>query len=213
MIQEPPIQSYYEQVETISSNQLTLSSYELGIQEYINGTDANVSGNFKIWIDHILTFLPPNARVIEVGSGFGRDAKYIESFGFEVERTDATLSFVNLLQGQGYSAHEFNILTDAFSTQYDLVFANAVFLHFTPQELEKTFEKIHTALNKNGVLAFSVKRGEGEEWTTAKLERPRYFCYWTVTALCQKLESARFEILSILEDEKFIQVIAKPLST
>ncbi len=213
MTQETPIQLHYEQVENLTSNELTLRSYELGIQEYITGTVANVSGNFKDWMDHTLTFLPSDARIIEIGSGFGRDAKYIESCGFNVERTDATASFVAFLQEQGYPAHQFNILTDAFSMQYDLVFANAVFLHFTPQELEKAFKKIHAALNNNGILAFSVKKGEGEEWTTAKLERPRYFCYWTSETLSQKLESTGFQIISISEDEKFIRIIANLSNT
>ncbi|MBM3192379.1 MAG: hypothetical protein FJZ63_07010, partial [Chlamydiae bacterium] len=61
MVQEAPVKPPYEQVETVSSNALTLQSYELGVQEYINGTAAEVSGTFKDWIDATLASLPPNA--------------------------------------------------------------------------------------------------------------------------------------------------------
>jgi len=200
-----------EQTENLSPNTLTLRSYEAAVQEYINGTAAEVSGSFKNWIDQILALLPSNAQIIEIGSGFGRDANYIESFGFKIERTDATESFVIFLQKQGNSAHKFNILTDAFYAQYDLVFANAVFLHFTPEELELALIKVHNALKNNGILAFSVKKGEGEEWTTAKLGKPRYFCYWEESKMFALLKRIEFEVVLLLEDERFLQLIVKPI--
>lgn len=209
MVQDTPVKPPYEQVETCSSNTLTLQSYELGVQEYINGTAAEVSGTFKDWIDATLASLPLNAEIMEIGSGFGRDANYIESFGFKVNRTDATEAFVTFLQNQGHSARRFNVLIDAFPAQYDLIFANAVFLHFTPQELEKALQKIHATLKGNGVLAFSVKKGEGEEWTDAKLGQPRYFCYWEQTILVSFLQKANFEVITISEDKRFLQIIAK----
>lgn len=211
MAQETSIKLPHSQVDNLPSNSLTLQSYELRIQEYINGTAAEVSGNFKDWIDATLTYLPVNAEIIEIGSGFGRDANYIESSGFKVQRTDATEAFVIFLQSQGHFAHRFNILTEAFPGQYDLIFANAVFLHFTPQEIEKAFSKIHAALRERGILAFSVKKGEGEEWTNAKLGQPRYFCYWTQDRLVSLLKKSNFEVVRIFEDEIFLQIIAKPI--
>lgn len=199
-----------EQTESLSPNVLTLRSYEAAVQEYISGTAAEVSGSFKSWIDQILTLLSSNAQIIEIGSGFGRDASYIESFGFKVERTDATESFVTFLREQRNSARKFNILTDAFCAQYDLVFANAVFLHFTPEELELALIKIHGALKNNGILAFSVKKGKGAEWTTAKLGKPRYFCYWESNKMLAQLKRAGFEIILLSEDERFLQLITKP---
>jgi 2-polyprenyl-3-methyl-5-hydroxy-6-metoxy-1,4-benzoquinol methylase len=209
MIQQPSLPPQQEQIEALSANELTLRSYEQGTQEYISGTAAEVSGQTKVWIDRTLALLPKQARIIEIGSAFGRDSHYIESCGFSVERTDATHSFVTLLQGQGYSAHAFNIIRDAFNGTYDMIFANAVFLHFTAEEFEKVITKTHEALNSNGILSFSVKKGEGQEWSSAKINRPRYYCYWTPDALMEKLESAGFTILYTAEDGIFIQIIAR----
>lgn len=198
-----------QSIDAMSSNKITLQSYELSVNEYTTRTAAEVSGNFKAWIDTTLGFLPLNARIIEIGSAFGRDARYMESLGFTVERTDATQGFVTLLQQEGYPAHRFNILLDDFTSIYDLVFANAVFLHFTAEELQKVLGKINATLREKGILAFSVKKGEGEEWTTAKVGQPRYFCYWSTDKIKRLLESTGFDEVMISEDEKFLQIIAK----
>ncbi len=143
-------------MNNISHNDKTLNSYELGINEYINGTAPETSGHIKSWINDFLKLLPTNPSIVEIGSAFGRDAQYIESCGFSVERTDATLGFVTFLNNKGYPAYSFNILKDHFSSSYDLIFANAVFLHFTPEELEGVLKKVHASLNVNGILAFTI---------------------------------------------------------
>lgn len=193
--------------DDLSANQKTLQSYELGIREYVDRTVSEVSGETKTWIDATLSFLPLTARIIEIGSAFGRDAQYMESFGYTVERTDATQGFVSLLQENGYSASRFNVLTDDFTSTYDLIFANAVFLHFKPQQLRMVLEKCHASLSENGVLSFSVKHGKGEEWTTAKVDNPRYFCYWQADTIKELVESTKFDRISISEGNKFLSII------
>jgi len=191
-----------------TNNEVTLQSYEKGIANYVEKTTNTVSGVVKNFIDTALLLLPKEARIIEIGSGFGRDAAYIESHGFTVERTDAAHAFVELLQNKGYQAQHFNVITDEFTRQYDLVFANAVFLHFTRAELAGVLNKAYKALASNGILAFSVKMGEGEEWTSAKVGNPRYFCYWQLDALTQILEKSGFEIIQTFEDSSFVDIIA-----
>ncbi|MBX9924174.1 MAG: methyltransferase domain-containing protein [Rhabdochlamydiaceae bacterium] len=191
------------------SNQTTIAAYELSIQEYIAKTTPEYCAGFNAWIDASLSLLPLDAHILEIGSAFGRDAQYIESKGFSVERTDATKGFVSLLQEKGYYARLFNVLTEDFSAVYDLVFANRVFLHFTPFELESVLNKIKASLTDKGILAFSLKKGEGEEWSEEKLGNPRYYCYWSRDKIQSLLELSGFEVISIAEDDKFLQVIAR----
>ncbi len=191
------------------SNALTLQSYELGLNEYIAKTPDEVSGNLKVWIDQTLGLLSKQPRIIEIGSAFGRDSCYMETQGFQVQRTDATQGFVDLLQNKGYSALLFNILTDDFESTYDLIFANAVFLHFTPLEFQKVLKKVRAALSYDGILSFSVKRGEGEEWTSAKVGHPRYFCYWQPQSIQSLLESSGFDGLAMSENKEFLLLFVK----
>lgn len=193
-------------------NNCTLEAYESRIEAYINGTPSEVTGALKTWIDKTLSLLPEQPRIIEIGSAFGRDALYMESQGYHVERTDATKGFVDLLEHKGYSARLFNILTDSFTSTYDFVYANAVFLHFTPDELHLILNKIHYALSKEGYLSFSVKQGVGEEWTSVKVGNPRYFCYWQAEPLQSLLEACGFIILERYSMDNFIQIISKKIN-
>lgn len=187
----------------------TLTTYEASVQEYVDGTATDVTGVTKTWIDKTLSLLPQEARILEVGSAFGRDAHYIESKGYRLERTDATQGFVDLLKNRGYTARLLNILTDPIEGSYDLLFANAVFLHFRIEELEIVIKKIHQALNSEGLLSFSVKHGEGEEWSSSKVGRPRFFHYWQKDSIITFLKNHGFEVLELSEDQIFTYIIAK----
>lgn len=90
-----------------SNNQKTIQSYEANINAYIEGTTKVVNGPVKLWIDRTCDGLIDSAKILEIRSGDGRSAKYIESKGYKVQRTDATLGFVKLIQNlnltQNYS--------------------------------------------------------------------------------------------------------------
>lgn len=194
----------------MSYNFPTLQTYNQAVQAYVDGTPQEVSGSVKEWIDHTLNQIPRDARILEIGSGFGRDAQYMVNAGYQVERSDAAQGFVDLLRAKGHRDTKlFNVLTDPYDGSYDLVFANAVFLHFTRQELPEVLHKTYSALNQNGILSFSVKLGDDEEWTNEKVDAPRYFCYWQKEELERLVKEAGFEMVSGNSDGKFIQIIAK----
>lgn len=174
------------------SNNKTLQAYEGHINDYIERTPQEVNGYVKIWIDSMLHTLDPEAKILEIGSAFGRDADYIETQGFSVERTDATLGFVEYLETQGYNARALNILTDEIDSDHDLIFADAVFLHFSDDELSLALTKVRNALSPQGILGLTLKCGIGEEWSSDKLGEPRYFHYWDKDSISQKLDEAGF---------------------
>ncbi len=158
-----------------AANSETLQSYEARVQEYIDGTSQTVAGAAKDWIDDALAGLSPEAKIVELGSAFGRDAAYIVSKGFEVKCTDAVAGFVSQLQAKGFNARHYNALTDDLGNEYDLIFANAVLLHFNKAELALVLKKLLHSLKRGGGLAFSLKRGQGEAWSAAKIGAPSSF--------------------------------------
>ena len=81
---------------------------------------------------------------------------------------------------------------------FDLILANAVLLHFDRAQLPRVLVKA-TALNPAGRLAFSLKGGDGEGWSSAKLGAPRYFCYWRAQRIAALLDAAGFARWSIVE--------------
>lgn len=179
------------------SNRKTLASYDATIQAYIDGTAQVVSGAAKDWIDTAIADLPESPRVLELGSAFGRDAAYMAALGVEPECTDAVPGFVDHLRHKGFNARLLNILTDDVDNGYDLIIANAVLLHFTLEEFRLVLRKLKAALAEGGRLAFSLKAGEGEEWSDAKIGAPRFFRYWQPVAVRDELRQTGFTACTV----------------
>ena len=95
-----------------------------------------------------------------------------------------------------------------------MILANAVLLHFNKAELASVLGKLLRSLRKGGRLAFSLKRGEGEVWSAAKIGAPRFFCYWEQAELEPYLGNAGFaqwtigEALAGRADAEWLFVIA-----
>ncbi|MGO9483504.1 MAG: class I SAM-dependent methyltransferase [Rhodomicrobium sp.] len=182
-----------------ASNSETLRSYSERVHEYIEGTSKTLPGGTKDWIDAALVKLTPEAKIIELGSAFGRDAAYIAAKGFDVECSDAVEGFVSHLRTLGFKARLYNALTDELEQTYDLILANAVFHHFDRAEFALVLKKLRYSLNKGGHIAFSLKRGTGEVWSTEKIGAPRYFCYWEKQELEPILADATYAQWTIVE--------------
>lgn len=182
-------------------NQQTLHTYETKIQEYIDSTPSQINEAEYPWIDQALYLIPKTGKILELGSGFGRNALYIQELGYDIECTDAVPGFVELLKQKKLRAYALDVLKDDFGAQYAMIFANGVLVHFTPEETSEILSKAHASLEENGILAFSVKQGDGSKWTDEKLGAPRYFQYWQPEALTQLLVSHGFECVTMTEGD------------
>lgn len=196
------------------SNDQTINSYNAHVQEYLDGTPHEVSGVVKEWLDRTFADIPPDARILELGSAFGRDAEYLKDKGYAVTCSDATPAFVDLLRSKGFDADTLNAITDPLPQGQDVVLANAVLLHFTRDETANVAKKVFDALNANGVFAFTLKQGEGEEWSEEKIGAPRYFCYWAEDQIRALLAAAGFKNPAIWRDKateraSWLQIIAR----
>jgi len=171
-----------------NENSRTIDSYESRFGEYVAATVQTVQGPMKKWLDASVEGLPLDAQILELGSGFGRDAKYLQFKGYMLECSDATKNFIALLEAQGFNTRQLNAINDPIEGDYDAIIANAVLLHFTDSETQTVLKKVYEALNTSGRFAFTVIKGEGEEWTDSKMGLPRYFNYWSEQELRQLLE-------------------------
>lgn len=194
------------------ANQKTVRVYEDHVEEYIATTPHQVVGVVKEWLDEATSGLPKDALILEIGSGFGRDADYLQNLGYKVQCSDAAESFVKLLQQQGFEVRKLNVVTDDLGGRYDLVLANAVLLHFTRADTKLVLQKVNKALKNGGRFAFTLKQGKGAEWRGNK-GAPRYFCYWTEAQLGRILKNTGFTPLSIKADRAmnnsvWVQVVA-----
>lgn len=187
------------------TNNVTLQTYKDRLQKYIDSTPPKINDAEYPWIDRALSLIPKGGNILEIGSGAGRNAEYIAKQGYDLECTEAVQEFVEIMQQRGLNARLLNILDDKISKKYDMVFANGVLVHFTPQQSELVLTKIHHALNPEGVFAFSVKMGEGGKWTEEKLDAPRYFYYWQPDALKKLAEESGFDWISMESGDTSLQ--------
>lgn len=191
----------------MEANLTTLATYQDNFDKYVLGTPSEVGGTQKEWIESVLARIDNDAKIFEIGSAFGRDAAFMQEAGYmNVTVTDAFDAAVDTLKVHGFEkVKKFNALTDDLEDEYDLIFASAVFLHFTEREFKSTLNKLRSNLGRSGLLAFTVKQGEGEEWSSAKMEAPRFFHYWQKESLREAVQSCGYKILEITMNEEFSQ--------
>jgi len=197
-----------------TNNSRTINSYDSHVQQYIDGTVHEVSGTVKEWLDRTFADVPKHAHILEFGSAFGRDATYLQDQGFSVECTDGTPAFVRLLQQEGFNARILNAITDELPEDIDVVLANAVLLHFTREETVNVVNKVYDSLRAGGIFAFTLKQGEGDEWSEDKLGAPRFFTYWTDQQIHDVLDATGFNSIAVWGDRPterstWLQIIAK----
>lgn len=183
---------------TQNDNTATLKAYQDKTQSYVDGTPP-IDDTIKIWLNDALTLIPKDGKVLEIGSGFGRDAEYVREQGFIITCTDAVPNFVSLLQEKGFESRMLNVLSDTIPEDYAMVLADAVLLHFTPEEAVQVTRKIFDALPQHGVFALRMKKGNGAVWSDEKLGKPRYFYYWPAESLQAMLTSCGFSWVSMTE--------------
>ena len=176
-------------------NDQTKSAYDSGVQKYLDGGIAQTEGDLKVWLDDALGKLPLGAKVLEVGAATGRDSLYMQAKGFEVVAADLADGFIEHLQSLGLQTSQFDLLGSDWPTGFDVVVAIATFLHFEPDDLATILARAKVCLNENGMLAFTVKEGDGPKWSDHKLDEPRYFYMWQANELTEFLDTNGWQVL------------------
>lgn len=111
----------------------TLAYYAANADEFAAGT-ADV--DFSATQQRFASLLPPNARVLDLGCGSGRDARWFLEAGFEVTATDGSPELAAIAQqvaGIPVRVELFGDLSDA--SAYDGVWACSSILHLPKDEL------------------------------------------------------------------------------
>jgi len=195
-------------------NETTIQTYKDGLDKYRERTETEVRGEFKEWMDTFAGSLPEGGKILELGSATGRDARYFASKGFQVVCTDVVPQALEELASEGFETAEFDFRNEPkqeWLRAFDGFFANAVLLHAPQDVFERAVANIAKVLKQNGVAAFSLKTGEGEEITEEKMDAPRYFKYHSEGEVRELLSTLPFEIvaISLTGDAKWLHVIVK----
>ncbi len=170
------------------TNAATLASYEQRADRYRAGLSDTPAPWHRAFLDSLVRRLPDGARVLELGSGPGRDAAYLLERGVQLQPSDAVTAFLDQMRERGLDPVRVDVLTDDLGGPWAAVLASAVLLHLTPGELAVALDRAHTAVEAGGLLAVTLKEGDGYGWSDHTLGLPRYFTYWRPAALRTLLE-------------------------
>jgi SAM-dependent methyltransferase len=184
----------------------TVRAYDASAADYGEVTQE-LPPSVSAAVDRFASLLRPGARVLEIGSGSGRDARALEEAGLSVRRTDVTPAFVQMLRDSGYDADVVDPLVDdladpaAPDTPYAGVWANASLLHVDRDDLPRVLSRLADATEPGGVLFAGVKEGDGAEWSLhGNVTAPRFFTYWREEPLRSALSGAGWRVASVERD-------------
>jgi len=112
-------------------------------------------------IEPFMELLPENAEVLDLGCGSGRDTITLEERGFYVTAMDGSeemckLAEVNIDQEVLQMTYEEMDFDDVF----DGIWACASLVHLTDEEMRDVMKKLVLALKTDGILYFSVHKGD-----------------------------------------------------
>lgn len=175
----------------------TVHAYDLDAVAYAEASPP-VPDRIRADVAALAARLGAGARVLEVGSGGGRDALLLEDAGLDVRRTDVTPGFVALLREKGHVCDLLDPLVDDLGSPdgpYDAVWANASLLHVRRSDLPVVLARLADVVRPGGLLRASWKEGDGEAWSThGPVSRPRHFTYWRADDLRQVVGAAGWSV-------------------
>lgn len=146
------------------------------------------------FIDEFAAALP-GRRVLDLGSGSGRDAVLLRERGLEVVCADASEAMVAITQELGFESH-LSLFSELDFPQgsFDGVWAYTSLIHVKNPEAVQVMQKVYALLRPMGAFAVGAIQGEGEGMVT-RASMPgvaRYFKKYTAPELRQSVESTGF---------------------
>ena len=180
----------------MSTDRDTVRSYDAVAAEY--AAEATAMPEWVATeIDVFVTALDGSGRVLEIGSGGGRDALALEKRGICVRRTDISKGFVELLRASGFEADLLDPLIDDLAdpqrpgTPYDGIWACACLIHVAREDFGTVLGRLAEATRSGGRLHASVREGDDGALST------HGSAYWRESALRSALTSAGWTVSDI----------------
>ena len=192
------------QPDVLAKSRQTIQSYEDYAERYDALVSQTPSPHDQAVLRRVAEIAGKGGLVLEVGSGPGRDADFLERHGVKVRRTDATRRFLELQAARGKKGELLDVITDDLGGPHDAVVALCVLIHVARDQVDQVLAKIAATLRPGGAFLVSMRDGDGE--TGGKY----HTIYWRRDAFAAKLEEAG---LDLLWDEFSIDTDGDPWNT
>lgn len=131
-------------------------------------------------------------KILELGCGSGRDAKYFSENGINVLATDASVKLLEIAMQNAPRARFLELdFSSSFNLQrsFDGIWACASLVHLSKEELRFAFESIKQHMNKLSVFFLTLKECDFKE------DKNRTFTYWQDPGVKDLLTAHNLEVL------------------
>lgn len=161
-----------------ASNTSTLAGYEGCADDYAETTAPKPDAGDQPGLVELLKALEPGSRLLEIGSGPGWDADWLEERGLAVRRTDGAESFVQLQASRGRQAERLDVIHDPLGGPYDGLIALHVLQHVEREHLPSVFARIAESIRDGGVFLLALREGQGESAEIGSKGNEYYVALW-----------------------------------
>jgi ubiquinone/menaquinone biosynthesis C-methylase UbiE len=191
----------------------TIETYEKTAERYAEEHSDDIY-LVKEQLDFFIASLKGN-RVLDVGCGPGRDAKYLLENGLDVTGIDLTTRFIEIASEKVPGA-KFIVMDmremDLPDSTFDGIWSCGSFHHLPKKETKSTLLEFRRVLKKGGIVYISVKSGTGEKEVRKEDYdcRPRLFSFYGLDEMRRLVESCGFGVVKIYKEnkDKWINLLA-----
>lgn len=140
--------------------------------------------------------------VLEIGSGTGALALWLEKMGCKVACIEPAEGFARKIRDKGLLVHPITFQQFEMNETYDHIVAISSLIHIPKEELPKQIEKIALGLKVGGKLFLTLIEGEEEEFSDpTQMGRDRFFSRLSE----EEIKSLFFPYFTRIESHKIYQ--------
>lgn len=198
---------------------MTKKEYLEGYRKYAKEYSIHTSSKLiQFQLNHFISLLPKNAKVLDAGCGSGRDSGYFTEEKMDVSAIDV---IPELLEEAKTKIKNVNFqLMDMTNIKFPESSFDGVWCMSSLSDIEKkdaatVIKKFNDILKNNGVLYVAVREGAGEKILEKGFfnDLPRFYAFYSQAELEDVLVKNNFKIISSAisesNDVKWVEVFAK----
>lgn len=182
----------------------TIATYDLIAHYYAKKIDKHSPIDER---NEFLSYVQPNARILDVGCAAGRDSIYFSAHGHFTTGVDLSKNLLSIAKQNApkLTFIKGDIRKKLFpNNSFDAVWACAVLLHLEREDLPIVLANFYSILTENGLVFIRVKEGVGEADVVEPLSnnKSRHFTYFMLDELQGLVEKAGFRVEKIFRSNE-----------
>lgn len=136
-------------------------------------------------------------KVLDVGSGPGRDALVMQEYGIDVTCLDASVAMVKMSQAKALKTIKGDFMNLPFENEsFQGVWAYTSLLHVPKNEIDKAMDEISRVLKPRGIFGLGMIEGDFNGYRESSgVNMLRWFSFYTREEIEKLLKNHGFDII------------------